>query len=195
MYRQDSDDSGRFTVTGLPGRGVLLVTARADGGVFYPMLSGVAADDRRRGIGLADDELVLNTLPQPLSLVGSHAYQVIDIRQDQSDFEANFDLSLHRGRTVNVRVVDPKDEPLQGVMAFGLRHATVKAGQTAHGDRSFAVHDLDVAGHGEFSSTNPIETSLLSSTWLATSQPMSPHGCHDAARLSGGLCNEGDAPG
>ena len=53
----DIDDGGRFAVTGLPGRGVLVVTAGSDGAVFYPMLNGVTSDDRRRGIALADDEL------------------------------------------------------------------------------------------------------------------------------------------
>jgi RNA polymerase sigma factor (sigma-70 family) len=142
---EDIDDSGRFALTGLPGRGVVLVTAREHGGACYPMLSGVTPEDRRRGIALADDELAVDALPRPLSLVGSHAYKVIDIPQGRRDFETNFELALHRGRTVNVRVVDLKGEPLRSVMAFGLRHPTAKVGHTGRGDESFAVHDLDVA--------------------------------------------------
>jgi hypothetical protein len=109
------------------------------------MLSGVTPDDRRRGIALADDELLVDAIPRPLSLIGSHAYKVIDVPQGLRDFKVNFDLALRRGRTVNVRVVGPEGEPLRGVMAFGLRHPTAKAGQTGRGDESFAVHDLDAA--------------------------------------------------
>jgi RNA polymerase sigma factor (sigma-70 family) len=143
--RADTDDSGRFALAGWPGRGVLLVTARSDGDVFYPMLTGVASGDRRRGIALADDAFAVDAMPRPLSLIGRHAYKVIDVPQGRADFEINFDLALHRGRTVKVRVVDLKGEPVRGMWAFGLRHQTAKAGQTGRGDESFAVHDLDVA--------------------------------------------------
>jgi hypothetical protein len=141
----ETDDSGRFALAGWPGRGVLLVTARSDGDVFYPMLTGVTSDDRRRGIALADDELAVDAVPRPLSLVGSHAYKVIDVPQGRADFEINFDLAMHPGQTVNVRGVDLKGEPLRGVRAFGLRHHTAKAVQSGRGDGSFAVRDLDVA--------------------------------------------------
>ena len=72
-------------MTGLPGRGVVIVTAGEDGAVFYPMLRGVTPADRRRGVALADDELAVNAVPRPISLVGTHAYQVIDIPAGQAN--------------------------------------------------------------------------------------------------------------
>ena len=140
---QDVDDRGHFALTGVPGQGVLLVTARRDDAVFFPMLQGVTREDRRRGIALADDEYVLDALPRPVSVVGSHAYKVIDVPQGQRDLEVNFDLTLHQGRTISVRVVDAKGEALRGVTAFGLRNPTANAAEIMRGDESFAVHDVD----------------------------------------------------
>jgi RNA polymerase sigma factor (sigma-70 family) len=138
-----SDEAGQFAVIGLPGRGVLRVTAGTADVPVYPTLHGVWPEDRRRGLALLDDEFVLDALPRPVSLVGSHAYQVIDIPEGRRDFEQDFDLAVHPGRTVTVRVVDPSGTSLQGVDAFGLKDPSLTSRASMHGDGSFAVHDLD----------------------------------------------------
>ena len=72
----------------------------------------MSPEDRKQGLALLDDELTLNALPRPVSLVGSHAYKVIDIPEGRRDFEQDFDLAVHPGRTVTVRVVDPSKVPI-----------------------------------------------------------------------------------
>ncbi len=190
----DVDDTGHFVVTGLPGQGVLIVTARLEDTVCFPMLEGVTREDRRRGVALADDEVVLDTQPRPVSLVGSHAYKVIDVPDGKPEYEVNFDLALHRGRTITARVVDAQGGPLRGVIAYGLRNPTANSGEIMRGDESFAVHDLDSAWPRRVFSTSPNKTLQASSTWPATSRMMSPRGCQRAARLSAGSWIEQGPP-
>jgi RNA polymerase sigma factor (sigma-70 family) len=140
-----SDEEGNFAVTGVPGRGVLRVTAGTDDVVLYPRLSGVTSEDRKRGFALLDDELALDALPRPVSLMGSHAYKVIDIPEGRRDFEMDFPMALRPGRTVAVRVVDPLGVSLNGVTAFGCRAPTSDGSGCIRGDGSFAVRDLDPA--------------------------------------------------
>jgi len=139
-----SDEAGRFVVVGLPGRGVLVVKAGTGDDLFYPRLRVASLEDRRRGTALPDDESLLDTLPRPISLIGSNAYKVIDVPQDRDDFQVDLDLAVKPGRKVIVRVVDPSGESLQGVTAFGLREPRLDSG-SIRGDGSFDVHDLDPA--------------------------------------------------
>ena len=181
-------------MTGLPGQGVLLVTARRDDAVFFPMLQGVTRDDRRRGIALADDEYVLDALPRPVSVVGSHAYKVIDVPQGQRDLEVNFDLTLHQGRTISVRVVDTKGEALRGVTAFGLRNPTANAAEIMRGDESFAVHDVDPGWPRRVFFYQP-DRDLAAFLDLAGNEPDDvTAGCQRAARLSAGSWIERGSP-
>ncbi len=140
-----ADEGGRFAVIGLSGRGILRVTAGTDDTLLYPTISGAFPEERRQGLVLPDDELVLDALPRPVSLVGSHAYKVIDIPEGQRDFEQDFDLAVHPGRTVTVRVVDPSGQSLPNVTAFGSREPSLAGSELTRGDGSFAVHELDAA--------------------------------------------------
>jgi len=139
-----SDEAGRFAVVGLPGRGVLIVTAGAGDDLLYPRLREASLEDRKPGIVLPDDQSLLDALPRPVSLIGSHAYQVIDIPEGGDEFQADFNLSVKPGRTVSVRLVDPSGESLRGVTVFGLREPSLDNG-SSRGDGTVAVHDLDAA--------------------------------------------------
>ncbi len=140
-----SDEDGRFAMTGLPGRGLLVVTAGTDDVLLYPRLREVSPEDRQQGFALPDDAAVLDALPRPVSLVGSHAYKVVDIPEGSGEFAIDFALAVHPGRTVTVRVVDPAGEPLKGVRAFGVREPRLAGSNCIRGDESFAVQDLDAA--------------------------------------------------
>jgi RNA polymerase sigma factor (sigma-70 family) len=140
-----SDEDGRFAVTGLPGRGLLVVTAGTDDALLYPRLREASPEDRQQGFALPDDEAVLDALPRPVSLIGSHAYKVVDIPEGRGEFEIDFALAVHPGRTVTVRVVDPAGEPLKGVRAFGVREPRLAGSKCIRGDGPFAVQDLDAA--------------------------------------------------
>ena len=139
-----SDEAGRFTVVGLPGPGVLIATAGTGDVLFYPQLRGALLEDRKPGIVLPDDESLLDVYPRPVSLIGSHAYQVIDIPEGRDEFQADFNLSVKPGRTLNLRLVDPAGESLRGVTVFGVREPSLD-NWSIRGDGTIAVHDLDAA--------------------------------------------------
>ena len=139
-----SDEAGRFSVVGVPGRGVVIVTAGTGEDLFYPRLRSTSPEHRRQGLALPDDESLLDTIPRPTSLIGSNVYKVIDVPEGRDDFQVDFGLALRPGRTINVRVVDPLGKSLQGVAAFGLREPRLDSGGI-RGDGLFDVHDLDAA--------------------------------------------------
>ena len=106
--------------------------------------AGASPEHRRQGLTLSDDESLLDTIPRPMSLIGSNAYRVIDVPEGRDDFEVDMGLAVKPGRTVTVRVVDPMGKSLEGVTAFGLRELRLHS-EGIRGDGSFAVHDLDPA--------------------------------------------------
>jgi RNA polymerase sigma factor (sigma-70 family) len=140
---QDLDDHGEFAVVGMPGPGAVIVTVGEGETLFFPRTLGASPDDLRRGTALADDELMLNTVPRPMSLVGSHAYQRIDAPADQPSIEVNFALALHPGKTVMVRAVEPSGRDLPGVIAYGLQDPTLEKAENICGDGPFPVQNLD----------------------------------------------------
>jgi RNA polymerase sigma factor (sigma-70 family) len=139
-----SDDTGHFAVVGVPGRGVLIVTAGTGDDLFFPRLRSASPEHRRQGLALPDDECLLDTIPRPISLIGRNAYRVIEVPEGRDDFQVDFGLAVKPGRTVIVRVVDPLGNSLQGFTAFGLREPTLNP-WGSRGDGSFGVHDLDAA--------------------------------------------------
>ena len=103
---------------------------------------------------------LLDALPRPVSLVGSHAYKVIDVPEGRRDFEINFDLAVHPGRTVTVRVVDPTGRVAPGrdglwVARTEVRLATNAFAATGHSRSTTSTRP----GRGGFSSTSLSETS------------------------------------
>jgi RNA polymerase sigma factor (sigma-70 family) len=141
--RQDLDDHGEFSVVGLPGPGAVIVTAGKGETLFFPRTPGVSAYDMMRGAALADDELMLDTVPRPVSLVGSHAFKRIDAPNGDPDIEVNFALALHPGKTVVVRAVEPSGRGLSGVIAFGLEDPISAKAESVRGDGPFPVRNLD----------------------------------------------------
>ena len=123
-----SDDAGRFTLVGVPGRGVVTVSAGAGNELFYPRLRNASPEHRRQGLALPDDESLLDTVPSPISLIGKNAYRVIDVPEGRDEFQVDFGLAVKPGRTVNVRVVDSLGKSLQGVVAFGLLEPMLDSG-------------------------------------------------------------------
>jgi hypothetical protein len=138
-----SDEAGRFAVVGLPGRGVLIITAGTGDDLFYPRLRSASPEHRREGLVLQDDDSLLDTLPRPIGLIGSNAYRVIDVPEGRDDIQVDLGLAVKPGRTVIVRVVDPLGKSLQDVTAFGLREP--RSDWSIRGGGSFAVRDLDAA--------------------------------------------------
>jgi RNA polymerase sigma factor (sigma-70 family) len=139
-----SDDAGRFALVGLPGRGVLIVTAGTGDELFYPRLRSASPEHRTQGLALPDDESLLDTIPRPVSLIGVNAYRVIDVPEAQDEFRVDLALGVKPGRTLVVRVVDPSGNSLDGVTAFGLREPTLSS-RGIRGDGAFGARDLDAA--------------------------------------------------
>jgi RNA polymerase sigma factor (sigma-70 family) len=137
-----SDEAGHFAVVGVPGLGVLVVTAGVGDDVLFPRLRTASTEHRRQGLALADDDSLLNTIPRPISLIGSNAYRVIDVPEGRDNLEVNFKLAVRPGRNLIVRVIDPMGNSLKGVTAFGFREPTLNS-WAIRGDGSFVVHELD----------------------------------------------------
>ena len=123
-----SDEAGRFALVGVPGQGVLIVTAGTGDDLFYPRLRNASPEHRRQGLTLSDDESLLDAIPRPMSLIGSNAYRVIGVPEGRDDFDVDMNLAVKPGRTVMVRVVDLLGKSLQGVTAFGLREPRLHSG-------------------------------------------------------------------
>jgi RNA polymerase sigma factor (sigma-70 family) len=137
-----TDETGRFTVVGVPGMGVLIVTAGVGNDILFPRLRTVSPEHQRRGLAVPDDNSLLDTMPRPINLIGTNAYRVIDVPGGRDEWEVNFQLTVKPGRTLIVRVVDPLGRSLEGVTAFGLREPTLNS-YPIRGDGPFVVHDLD----------------------------------------------------
>jgi RNA polymerase sigma factor (sigma-70 family) len=137
-----SDEAGHFAVVGVPGQGVLVVTAGVGDDVLFPRLRTASPEHRRQGLALADDDSLLNTIPRPISLIGSNAYRVVDVPEGRDDLEVNFKLAVKPGRNLIVRAVDPMGNSLKGVTALGFREPTLNS-WAIRGDGSFVVHELD----------------------------------------------------
>jgi RNA polymerase sigma factor (sigma-70 family) len=120
-----SKADGSFTVTAIPGPGVL--TARAD-------------DDDR----FLAAEVEGIKLAQPIILDGYHA--VIPVNPSESDPKSTrIDVALIPGRAVTGTVVDPDDRPLAGAHAAGLA-ATLQFFNRSEGKlatAAFSVHALN----------------------------------------------------
>jgi hypothetical protein len=151
---QELDDHGEFAVVGMPGPGAVVVTVDEGEILYYPRIKGASPDDLRRGTALVDDELMLNTAPRPVSLVGSHAYQRIDISAGQPSIEVNFALKLHPGKAIAVCPVDSAGRGVSGVIVSGLYDPMLETAASASGNGPFLVRNLD--------STSPRRVMFLS---------------------------------
>ena len=140
---RDLDDHGEFLVVGMAGPGVVIVTAGSGDTLFFPRSLGASRDDQRRRTALADDEFMLNTVPHPVSLVGSHAYRRIDAPADRREIEVNFALALHPGKTVVVRAVDASGQEIPDLIAYGLEDPISEKSGSIRGDGPFPVRNLD----------------------------------------------------
>ena len=160
-----SDEAGRFAVVGVPGRGVVIVTAGTGEDLFYPRLRSASPEHRRQGLALPDDESLLDTIPRPISLIGSNAYRVIDVPEGRDDFDVEMNLALKPGRTVIVRVVDPLGKSLQRASPL-FRASGTELGLRRY-PRGWIIRrprSRTRRGPGVFSSTSLSETSPASWT-------------------------------
>ncbi len=105
------DGEGRFTLTALPGRGLLF--ARIDG---VHRRATIAETDRRAGILDKTDPELFDTRPRPTWVQDCHTYRLIDAVSGKA---TTCDFTVDAGRSMPLVVLDPKGKPLT-VRVLGL---------------------------------------------------------------------------
>jgi RNA polymerase sigma factor (sigma-70 family) len=102
--RTTTDDTGRFQIKILPGKGVL-----------YGSASAQARGPQGEPINIYRR---VRLDPADRTTIGAHFYEVIDVPDDAAALKR--DLFVDRGKTLNVRIQDPDGKPLAGATAAGI---------------------------------------------------------------------------
>jgi RNA polymerase sigma factor (sigma-70 family) len=106
--RRLTDAEGRFTLVGMPGRGILAATASGDTATRY--LKGAGADAIQ---GMREKESDFLTDPVICNIYHHHA--LAEVNPASGTEVLSCDLVLDPGTTVTGTVVDPDGKPLEGV--------------------------------------------------------------------------------
>jgi protocatechuate 3,4-dioxygenase beta subunit len=139
-----TDKDGRFSLTVLPGSGVIKVRAEDEAMGLYteavmdPAHKSRAYDDEGDG-GLGQS--FLNAGGGIETLTGHHAYRLIEPEQGADTLTC--DIELDRGQKVTGTVTDPEGKPLAGATAEGL--TALGGGAVSLKDASFTAQALNPA--------------------------------------------------
>jgi RNA polymerase sigma factor (sigma-70 family) len=141
-HRTDKD--GSFSLTALPGSGVIKVRAENEAMGLYTEAvldsahrSRAYGDDGEGGLG----QSFLSAGGSIETLTGHHAYRLIE--PPQGGDTVTCDIELDRGKKVTGTVVDPDGKPLAGAKALGL--TALGGGAVSLKDGSFTAQALNPA--------------------------------------------------
>ena len=117
--RYFTDEEGHFRVPAIPGLGMLAASIR-DYGVKHEFLPNSAPIDEQRRMGVTDER---DEFTNVYDTFGGKAFfsAFREVNVDADAEETLFDLTLRRGKTRKLKLVDDDGRPTAATWAYGLK--------------------------------------------------------------------------